>query len=170
MDFIIRPWHENDLESLVRYANNPEIAKNMSDLFPYPYTEENGKEFISFAIKENPARLFAIVIDGQAVGGIGILPQDDIHCRNAELGYWLGEPFWGKGIITGAIKRVTEIAFSCFDIDRIFARPFGTNAASQRALEKAGYIPEAKFEKTIFKNGEYLDELVYAIRRQNLKT
>jgi RimJ/RimL family protein N-acetyltransferase len=164
-DFKLRPWEMNDLDSLVHHANNFNIAKFMTDGFPYPYTIENGKTFIAFAMKDNPIHIFAIDVIGKAVGGIGIHPQTDIHKKNAELGYWLAEPFWGQGIISSAIKEITDFAFKTYDINRVFARPFGTNAASQRVLEKSGFVLEARFEKTLFKNGEYLDELVYAIRR-----
>lgn len=166
-EFKLRPWSTADLASLVRYANNSNIAKNMTDQFPFPYTESNGRTFIEFASKGDPIRIFAIDIDGQAAGGIGIHPQDDIQRKNAELGYWLAEPFWGRGIISDAIKQVVKIAFDTFDIDRIFARPFGTNIASQRVLEKNNFRLEGRFEKTLIKDGVLLDELVYAIRRTN---
>jgi [ribosomal protein S5]-alanine N-acetyltransferase len=166
MNFTLRPWNINDLDSLVKYANNKEIAKNMTDQFPHPYTIENGKAFIEYATKGSPPNIFAIDIDGVAIGGIGIHPQTDIHRKNAELGYWLAEPFWGKGIISAAVKQMIDYGFKNFDIDRIFARPFGTNKGSQKVLEKSGFVLEAKFEKTLFKNGQYIDELVYAIRRK----
>jgi RimJ/RimL family protein N-acetyltransferase len=163
--FKLRPWRFDDLDSLLKQANNPNIARFMSDAFPHPYTREAGEGFIAFATKDDPIHIFAIEIDGLAVGGIGIHPQGDIMRKNAELGYWLGEAFWGKGIITDAIKEIVQFAFATYDINRIFARPFGNNPASARVLEKAGFRFETKFEKTIFKNGEYLDELFYAIRR-----
>ncbi|OFX16950.1 MAG: GNAT family N-acetyltransferase [Bacteroidetes bacterium GWA2_31_9] len=164
MKFTLRPWNINDLDNLVRYANNYKIAKNMSDGFPHPYTIEAGKAFIE-NMANNPNNLiFAIDINEEAVGAIGVHPQTDIHRKNAEMGYWLAEPFWGKGIISGAIKEIVEIAFKNFDINRIFARPFGSNLASQKVLEKAGFKLEARFEKTLIKNGELEDELVYAIR------
>ena len=165
MDFKLRPFNNNDLQSLVKYANNVAIAKNMTNKFPHPYTEENGKLFLEFATK-NPTRMFAIEINGEMCGGIGLHPQEDIHCKNAELGYWLAEPFWGNGIISKAIVQMLEHGFKNFDFQRIFARPFGTNLASQKVLEKAGFVLEARFEKTLFKNGEYLDELVYGVRRK----
>ena len=107
-----------------------------------------------------------IDVNGEAVGGIGLHPKEDIERMNAELGYWLAEPFWGKGIITKAITQIVDFGFKTYDITRIFARPFGTNLASQRVLEKAGFKFECKFEKTLLKNGEMLDELFYSIRRK----
>lgn len=165
----LRPWTYEDLHNLVKYANNSNIAKNLTDKFPFPYTEEDGMRFIESATKDDPIHIFAIDVNDQAVGAIGIHPQDDIHRRNAELGYWLAEPFWGQGIISKAIKLVVDFAFKNYNIDRIFARPFGTNIASQRVLEKNGFVLEGKFEKVLEKNGELLDELIYAIRRENWK-
>ena len=166
MDFTIRPWHINDLNSLVKYANNWNVAKNLTDKFPNPYTEENSKAFIEFATHDDPIHIFAIDIDGQAVGGIGIHPQDDIHRKNAELGYWLAEPFWGQGIISRAIKEVVHFAFTTYDIDRVFARPFGENIPSQKVLERNHFVLEGKFEKVLIKGGVYHDELIYAMRRK----
>jgi len=164
--FHLRPWAPEDLGSLIKFGNNPNIAKNMSGQFPHPYTEEKGKAFIEHATRNDPPNILAIEVNGQAAGGIGIHPQPDIYCKNAEMGYWLAEPYWGQGIITRAIPQMVSYAFEHWDINRIFARPFGTNLASQRALEKAGFVLEARLEKTFFKNGEYLDELIYAARRR----
>jgi RimJ/RimL family protein N-acetyltransferase len=165
MEFKLRSWNLNDLESLVRYANNYNIAKNLTNQFPHPYTKENGESFIAMATKNDPLTIFAIEINGQAAGGIGLHLQQDIHCKNAELGYWLAEPFWGKGIITRAIKQIVAYGFKTFEIDRIFARPFGYNLGSQKVLTKSGFLLEGKFEKTIYKFGEYQDELIYAVRK-----
>lgn len=167
MEFELRPWKPSDLGSLVKYANNWNIAKNLTDKFPYPYTESSGKAFIDYATKNEVNHIFAIDINGKAVGGIGIHPQEDIHRKNAELGYWLAEPFWGNGIISSSIKQVTDFAFKNLEIDRIFARPFGTNIASQKVLEKNNFVLEAKFDKALFKNGVYIDELIFAIRCDN---
>jgi len=164
-EFTLRKWTIRDLESLVKHANNYNIAKNMSNAFPFPYTEIFGRRYISKAIIIKPTRVFAIAINNETIGSIGVYPQTDIHCRNAEMGYWLAEQYWGQGIMPEAIKQMVEYSFANLDIDRIFARPFGTNTASQRVLEKAGFSLEAHFEKTIFKNGEYLDELFYAVRK-----
>lgn len=164
--FTLRPWRDADLPSLVQHANNARIAQNMMNRFPHPYTAEHGKAFIAMATGATPYSIFAIEVEGAAVGGIGLHPQDDIYCKNAELGYWLAEPYWGKGIATAAVVQMVAYGFTTFDVARIFARPFGTNAASQRVLQKAGFSLEARLGKTIFKNGMYIDELVYAVRRE----
>lgn len=165
MHFTLRPWTSNDLDNLVQYANNFHIAKFMTNAFPHPYTPANGEAFIAYANQDTPIHIFAIDVAGQAIGGIGIHPQTDVQEKNAELGYWLAEPFWGQGIVTKAIQQMLDFAFSTYPITRVFARPFGNNIASQRVLEKAGFTLEARLEKTLFKNNEYLDELIYAIRR-----
>ncbi|RYE89479.1 MAG: N-acetyltransferase [Cytophagaceae bacterium] len=169
MKFKLRPWAIEDVSSLVKYANNWNIAQNMTDKFPFPYTESNGQAFIAFATADDPIHIFAIAVNGEAVGSIGIHPQDDIYRRNAELGYWLAEPFWGRGIISAAIRQVIDFAFQTPGIDRVFARPFGTNDASQRVLAKNGFLLEGKLEKVLVKNGELLDEVIYSIRRKDWK-
>ena len=165
MEFTLRPWCKNDLDSLVKYANNIKIASNLTDKFPYPYTREAGEAFIAFATSDDPSHIFAIEINGEASGGIGLHPLQDIHRKNAELGYWLAEPFWGHGTISRAIAQVVEYGFKHFDINRIFARPFGSNTASQRVLEKNGFTLEAHLKSTMWKMDRYEDELIYAIRR-----
>lgn len=165
MNFSLRQWNENDVDSLVKYANNIHISSRLTNKFPHPYTIEHAKWFIAFANSHEPKHVMAVDIHGEACGGIGIHPQEDIYGKNAELGYWLGEPFWGKGIITSAILQMIEYGFNSFDIHRIYARPFRSNLASQKVLEKAGFTLEAKLEKTLFKNGVYEDELIYAVRR-----
>lgn len=165
MEYTLRIWQENDLESLIKHANNPKIAQFMTNAFPYPYIEENGKAFIKMASTGNPTNIFAIEVEGNAVGGIGIHPQSDVMCKNAELGYWLGEQYWGRGIITKAIQEMVQYAFEKFDIIRIYARPYGNNIASQKALLKGGFKLEATIQKNIFKNGEFLDEMIFAFRK-----
>jgi [ribosomal protein S5]-alanine N-acetyltransferase len=159
----LRSWSPDDLESLVKYANNFNIAKNLTGMFPHPYTHEDGKRFIKMATMEEPRRIFAIEVNGEAAGGIGIHPQHDIHVKCAEMGYWLAEPFWGQGIVTGAVTEMVKYAFENFDIIRLYARPFSSNPGSMRVLEKAGFEFEARLKKSIFKNGEVLDELIYSI-------
>jgi RimJ/RimL family protein N-acetyltransferase len=156
---------QSDLTSLVRYANNWEIAKNMTNRFPFPYTQEDGQAFIDFCKGHNPLQIFVIDIEGNLCGAIGIHPQADIHAKNAELGYWLAQPFWGQGIISEAIRQMLSYGFETFEINRIFAKPFGSNMASQKVLEKTGFKLEARFSKTLWKKDRYEDELVYAVRK-----
>ena len=158
---ILRKWNETDLNSLVKYANNSNVAKWLTNGFPHPYTQEDGKAYISMITNDNPVKVFAIEVNGEAVGSIGIYPQSDIHEKNAEIGYWLAEEQWGKGIMTKAIQEIVEYGFQTFDIVRIFARPFSTNLKSHRALEKAGFKLEASLKKALFKKGEFMDELIY---------
>lgn len=165
MEVLLRKWTISDLDNLVRYANNFNVAKFLTNQFPYPYMHEDGRKYIEMVLADNPTKVFAIEVSGEAVGSIGIFPQSDIHSKNAEIGYWLAEPFWGKGIMVEAIRKIVRYGFQTFDIDRIFARPFGTNKSSQRVLEKAGFTLEARFEKALYKHSEYIDELVYAIRK-----
>lgn len=146
MVFKLRPWEIGDLDSLVKYANNFNIAKNVMDVFPHPYSVDDGKLFIELATKNYPYEILAIEVNGEAAGAIGLHPQKDIYRKNAELGYWLAEPYWGKGIVTGAIKQMVDYGFKNWDITRIYARPFEHNMGSQRALEKAGFVLEARLE------------------------
>ncbi len=165
MNILLRPWHIDDLETLVSIANNPNIAQYMADIFPHPYTHEKGKAFIEFATTNPTACIFAITIDQQPVGSIGLHLQSDILRKNAEIGYWLAEEHWGKGIVPDAIKQIVKYGFENLDIVRIFARIYGTNIPSQKVVEKCHFKLEGKYEKTIFKNNEFLDELIYAIRK-----
>jgi [ribosomal protein S5]-alanine N-acetyltransferase len=161
----LRKWSSEDIDCLVQYANNTNIAENLTNQFPHPYTVSDGIVFINITTQHSPTQIFCIDVNGQAVGAIGIHPQQDIFCKNAELGYWLAEPFWGKGIMTAVVKQVVDYGFQNFAIDRIFARPFRTNISSQKVLEKAGFVLEAILAKTIYKNGIYQDECIYGIRK-----
>lgn len=163
MDFKLRPWTINDLDSVTKNANNITITRFMSDGFPD--TIDKWKTFIDFAMRDKTILYLAIDIDGLAVGGIGVNPQKDIMRNNAELGYWLSENYWGQGVMSKAVQEIVILAFDKFDINRIYATPFETNIASHKVLEKAGFKLEARFEKIVAKNGELLDELVYALRR-----
>ncbi|MDR3227100.1 MAG: GNAT family N-acetyltransferase [Prevotellaceae bacterium] len=163
MEFKLRKFTESDAESLAKHANNINIAKWLTNMFPNPYTLENAKDFIASVANDNPTKVFAIEINGEAAGAIGITLQTDIFLKNAELGYWLSEEYWGNGIVPRAIKETVEYGFKTFDITRIFARPFSTNLRSQRVLQKSGFLLEAQLSKTIFKNGEYFDEMIYAV-------
>src|SRR5687768_6551990 len=138
MEFKLRPFNVSDLACLVKHANNPKIAANLTNRFPHPYTEAFGKQFIEMATSKTPNHIMAIDINGEASGAIGIHPGEDVYVKNAEMGYWLAEPFWGQGIITEAVKQMIDYGFKNFDITRIYARPYGPNIGSQKVLEKAG--------------------------------
>lgn len=162
MDLKLRKWNKTDLNSLVKYANNQNVAKWLTNQFPHPYTKEDGESYLSMIENDNPIKVFAIEVNGEAVGSIGIFPQADIHEKNAEMGYWLAEEYWGQGIMPKAIQEIVEYGFRTFDIVRIFARPFSTNIKSRRVLEKAGFVFEARLKNALFKNGEFIDEIIYA--------
>jgi RimJ/RimL family protein N-acetyltransferase len=168
MDFLLRKWTESDVDSLIKHADNFEIAKWLTNQFPHPYTKQDGEEFIATVSCETPTKVFAIEIDNEVAGNIGIFPQTDIHEKSAEIGYWLLEKYWGHGVMTDAIKRIVAYGFETFDISRIYARPFSTNIASQRVLQKAGLQLEATLSKAIYKNGKYMDELIYAIQKYEI--
>jgi RimJ/RimL family protein N-acetyltransferase len=157
------PWKTAHVHSLVKYAGNQQITCFMSDGFSNLSTTDGAKKFIKFANSGTNKLYRAIEVDGEVVGGIGISVQTDIYRKNAELGYWLAEPFHGNGIVSKAIRLILDEAFGTLDITRIYAKPFSNNPASHRVLEKAGFKLEAVLEKTIFKNGIYLNEHIYGI-------
>lgn len=165
--FQIRNYKINDTEALLKYANNWNVSINLRDGFPYPYTIQDAADWIDFTIHQNPQTNFAIAAK-ELIGGIGITLQSDVHRKSAEIGYWLGEPFWGKGIITKALCEMTRYAFDNFDLIRLFAYVFETNPASMRVLEKAGYKMEGRLRKSVVKDGQILDQMVYAILKEEL--
>jgi RimJ/RimL family protein N-acetyltransferase len=158
----VRPWRQVDAESLVRHANNRKIWLAVRDAFPHPYTIRDAHEFIRGAISEHPPTRFCINIDRAAVGGIGVHPGQDIHRHTATVGYWLGEEFWGRGIMTELVTAVTDFCFENFPLRRISAEVFANNPASARVLEKAGFIFEGRLKNYVLKDGEILDSLLYA--------
>lgn len=159
---ILRNWTSGDIGSLVRHADNHHIAAMMRDGFPSPYTQEDARRFVDLATAPGPRLFLAIEVDGEACGGIGIHPLDDVHRRSAEIGYWLSESYWGRGIITDAVRAIVPVAFKTFDIIRLQAGIFSNNRASMRVLEKCGFVREAVHANAITKNGVTMDEIVYA--------
>lgn len=156
-------WH--DRESIVRHANNRNVWINLRDRFPHPYTDADARNFLESIVGIRPETSFTIEVDGEAVGGIGFTVQPDVAHRSAEIGYWLGEKFWGRGIATEALKAVTEYAFANYDLCRLYAHVFEWNPASARVLEKAGYQLEGRLKKSVTKNGHTIDQLMYAVVR-----
>ncbi len=163
---VVRAWRLDDIESLIRHANNIKIWRNLKDTFPHPYTRGDAESWISGASSSESGTHFAIAVDGNAVGGIGIHPGKDVHRRTATIGYWLGEAYWGRGIATEALRAVSDYAFASFDFARLQAYVFEWNIASARVLEKAGYTREARLRKHCTKEGRTVDTFLYALVRE----
>jgi len=161
-DLHLRSFFTQDQSKLAALCNNRKIWNNVRDFLPSPYTDQNAAEFITLCQNENPQVTFAIEYKGELAGCIGLVRQSDIYRLTAEIGYWIGEPFWGKGIATQAVRLVTMYGFHHLDLVRIYSGVFEFNKASQKVLEKAGYKLEAIFEKSIIKNGVISDEFRYA--------
>lgn len=168
MDFILRPWQISDVKSLTQYANDFSVARNLRNVFPNPYTQEDAKNYIKYCMSLEESELpeeyiRAIEINGEAVGSIGVMMKNDVYSKSGEIGYWLGKPFWGKGIMSEAAKQICKEVYDKYDIVRIFAEPFAYNIGSRRVLEHAGFKLEGILEKSVYKNGEYFDSCMYAL-------
>ncbi|NLI92309.1 MAG: GNAT family N-acetyltransferase [Peptococcaceae bacterium] len=159
---VLREWRWEDKDSLIKNADNIKVARMVKDRFPYPYDETAADNWLKIATHDFPQTNFAIVIKDQAVGGISFESQGDIFRRSAEIGYWLGEDYWNKGVMTEAVKAITAFAFQNFDLCRLYAGVFATNPASVRVLEKSGYIFEGRLRKSITKFGQTIDQLLFA--------
>jgi RimJ/RimL family protein N-acetyltransferase len=167
---VLRPWSFADARQLALIADNKKIADNLRDGFPNPYSVEDAHEWLNIILPENdPPKYFAITVDKQLVGSIGIATKTDIYRMNFEIGYFLGEEHWGKGIATRAIKAVTSYAFKDFEIVRIYAEPFSDNPGSKSALEKAGYKLEASLRRNVIKNGIIKDSCIYSVLKEDFK-
>jgi [ribosomal protein S5]-alanine N-acetyltransferase len=163
---IVRSWKWSDRDAIVRHANNKNVWINLRDRFPHPYTLSDARNWLDMVVGAKPETNFAIVVGDEAVGGIGYTVQPDVGRRSAEIGYWLGEEFWGRGIATEALIAVTEHAFATNDdLCRLYAHVFDWNPASARVLEKAGYAFEGRLKKSVTKNGQTIDQLMYAAIR-----
>jgi len=159
---VVRSWTSDDLGSLVKYANNRKIWLNLRDRFPHPYTRRDGRDYIHLARSQRPETIFAIEVDGEAAGSIGFVPHADVERVSAEIGYWLGEPFWGRGIVSEALAAVTRHAIDAHHLTRLYAVPFAHNVASCRVLEKAGYVLEGRLRRSAIKDGVLVDQMQYA--------
>ncbi len=165
VDFKFVKWSEELIPGLIRNADNPKVSENLRNIFPCPYTADDAHIWIELCGKNDERRDYnrAIVIDGEAAGGIGLNVQPDVYCRSAELGYWLGEDYWGRGIMSRAVREICEYGFENLDIVRIFAGAFARNTGSRRVLEKAGFEFEGTMRSSVFKNGEIIDSCMYAL-------
>lgn len=158
----VRRWQESDAASLVTHADNINVAKYLRDRFPNPYTKKDAKGFLRHAAASADPSNLAIEVDGVAVGAIGYVRGGDVERYSAEIGYWLGEAYWGRGIVTEALALVTNYAFSELNLLRLFALPFADNAGSIRVLEKVGYVREGLLRAGSVKYGIPKDQLLYA--------
>jgi RimJ/RimL family protein N-acetyltransferase len=160
---IVRAWRPSDASALSRHANNINVARQLRDRFPHPYTMTDARRFLDAVVAARPITTFAIDVGGEAVGGIGFSPGSDVERFSAEIGYWLGEPFWGRGIAVEAIRLVSAYAFEQCDVLRLFALPFADNLRSTRVLEKAGYTLEGTLRSSSVKFGSPRDQAMYAL-------
>lgn len=169
-DFILREWKHEDAEAVSQAADNPDIAKNLRNTFPSPYTVEDAEWYINDCIsKEGKNQMTrAIAVGGKAVGSIGIFIKDDVYEKSGELGYWLSEDCWRQGITSRAVKMICREAFQKFDIIRIFAEPFDCNEGSKGVLEKAGFTYEGTMRNGIYKNGKIHSYCMYSLLREEM--
>ena len=168
-EIILRPWSIDDAKELAEIANNKNIADNLRDMFPFPYSLKDARKWLKTILPFDPPRNFAVVSDSAIVGNIGILTKEDIYRKNAEIGYFIAEKYWGQGIAARAVKAVTSYAFSNFDIVRVYAETFADNVRSRRTLEKAGFTLEATLRSYIIKNGIIKDSCIYSVLKEDFK-
>ena len=172
MDFILRPWRREDAPDVARYADNDRIARNLRDVFPHPYTLADAQGFVNSCVEGDETKQLCrtIEVDGCAAGSIALLRGSDVYRRNAELGYWLAEDYWGKGIMTRAVRQICREGFVQWpDVVRIYAEPFACNAGSRQVLEKAGFSLEGVLRRSVFKRGEVGDSCIYALLRAEIQ-
>ena len=158
----IRDWRLDDVDALLRHADNRRVWRNLKDRFPHPYTRMDAERWLTDVSARWPRTHFAIEVDGEAAGAIGLEPQADVFRQSAEIGFWLGEAHWGRGIATEAVQAVTELAFNGLGLCRVFAGVFEWNPASMRVLEKAGYACEGRLRRSVTKDGRTIDQVLYA--------
>lgn len=168
MECKIRAWRLEDVNNLAEALNNKKIQDNLRDGISYPYKVEDAKDFITAMLKgdKDITYVFAITIEDKAVGSIGVFRKDNIHFKTGEMGYYIAEPYWGKGIGTSAVKQVCKYIFENTDIIRIFAEPFSYNLGSCRILEKSGFVYEGTLRNNAVKNGVVLDMKMYSIIKE----
>ena len=167
MNCILRKWRPSDAKDLAAALNNEKILNNLRDGLPFPYTEQDARDYITAMLssEENSTFAYTITIEDRAVGSIGVFRQANMHRQTAELGYYLAEEYWGRGIMTEAIRQLCEIVFDTTDILRIYAEPFAYNTGSRRALEKSGFCYEGTMKNNAVKNGKVLDMALYSLTR-----
>lgn len=168
MEITMRQWMKSDSARMTELANNEKVARNLRDGFPYPYAHRDAVDYIKACLKIDRAntRVYAICVDGEPAGSIGVFRKSDVYRRSGEIGYWLGEPYWGKGIMTQCVETICREVFAETDIVRIMAEVFATNPASVRVLEKAGFLREGRQQKSVWKNGAFSDTIMMALVKE----
>mgnify|MGYP001079059979 CR=1 FL=1 len=166
----IRKWNLSHAADLAASLSNKKVQDNLRDGLPYPYTAQDGVDFISAVLSADTDETFAFAItaDERVVGSIGVFRQSNIHRQTAEMGYYIAEGYWGKGIMTEAVKQTCEFVFGNSDIIRIYAEPFAYNTASCRVLEKAGFQYEGTLRSNAVKNGKIIDMKMYSLLKEEL--
>lgn len=160
-DVILRSWKQDDANALVGIANNKNIWNNVRDRLPSPYTIDDAKDWIAFTLAQKPKTSFAVEYNGVLAGSTGCILKDDINRRSIEIGYFIGEGFWGRGIATEAVRLITEYVVKEFDPIRIYGEVFEHNKASMRVLQKNGFYLEAIHRKAVIKNNVVMDDYVW---------
>lgn len=159
----IRSYRSEDLERLLRYAGSREVSISLRNRFPHPYTREDGEEWLRLVAEQRPELNFAIASEDGLIGGIGLELRDDVETGSAEVGYWLGTPFWGRGLATAALRTFIPWAFLELDLVRLCAWIFESNPASGRVLEKCGFTLEGRLRRAAVKEGRRMDMLIYGL-------
>jgi ribosomal-protein-alanine N-acetyltransferase len=159
---LVRNWTPADKTSLVRLADNRKVWRNLTHRFPNPYTDADADLWLGFQVNKATPHNWAIEIDGSAAGGVGIEPGEGVYAKSARFGYWLGEPFWGRGVMTAVVRGTVDYLFSEFDLVRLEAPVFEWNPASMRVLEKCGFTREGVARRSVLKDGQIIDAVLYA--------
>lgn len=167
-NIVLRPLRLADAKRLAQLANNEKISRNLRDGFPHPYTEEDAENFLQKFTNQNPVTFFGIDYNDEYVGNISLVPGQDVYRKSAEIGYFIGEPYWNKGIVTTAVNLITAYGFNHLDIIRIHTGVFEYNEASMHVLEKCGFVKEGVFRKSVLKKGILWDEVRYAKLKQDI--
>lgn len=165
MTIELKKWSHDWVDDLAEIADNKKIADNLRDVFPHPYTPEDARQFIEFCMNTPETRQVnrAIFLNERIVGGIGLTFGEDVYAKSAEIGYWLTEEFWGRGIATEAVRMTCRAAFEQYGLARVYAAVYSYNKSSCRVLEKCGFLMEGVLRKSVFKNGQLFDSYVYGL-------
>ena len=160
---VVRDWARSDKASLIHHANNRNVWRNLTHRFPHPYTDADAENWYALLEGMSEPTHWAMEVGGQAVGAIGCLRGSGVHAKSAHFGYWLGEAYWGRGIMTAAVERVAPYVLERFGLVRLESPVFVWNPASMRVLEKCGFKREGILKASVFKDGQIIDQVLYAL-------